>query len=221
MRRRLAIGVVATALLYAPSASAWRPHIHEAVRYAKERQGFVSIAAIDTEGRFYGYRPHHRAPTASVLKPMLLAGYLRKSDVRHRRLRRWEKRLLSAMIRRSDNDAAGRVLALDGAGAVKRLARRAGMRSFHLIWNPWGLSRTTPRDQARFFYRYDSLLPRRHRRFAGWGGGTGWADHQVAWLEHRGQRVSVAIFTQHNPSHRYGNETLRGVAGRLLRGLPR
>ena len=55
----------------------------------------------------------------------------------------------------------------------------------------------------------------------GWGSGTGWADHQVAWLELRGRRVSVAIFTQHNPSHSYGNATLRGVAGRLLRGLPR
>ena len=250
MTRRLAVGLLAAALLYPATAGAWRPHFHAAVGYAKERQGFVSIAAVDTRGRFYGYRPWHRAPTASVLKPMLMAAYLRKRSVRTRPLRHWEKRLLSPMIRRSDNAAATRRLALDGARAVYRLARRAGMRRFKLVWNLWGRSQTTARDQARFFYRYDSLVPRRHRSYArrllrrivssqrwgvgrvhvrpwrlffkgGWGSATGWTDHQVAWLEHRGERVSLAIFTQRNPSHAYGNETLRGVAARLLRGLPR
>jgi len=251
LSRRLAVGaLLGASLLWAPAASAWRPHIHAAVRYAKARHGFVSVAAIDTRGRFYGFRSGHRAPTASVLKPMLLAADLNKRHVRHQRLHRWEKRLLSPMIRRSDHDAATRALRPAGAAAVKRVARRAGMRSFQLVTGVWGLSQTTPRDQARFFYRYDRLLPRRHRAFArrllrhivgwqrwgigrvrvrpwrlyfkgGWGGGHGWVDHQVAWLERRGRRVSLAIFTQHNPSHSYGNATLRGVAARLLRGLPR
>ena len=52
----------------------------------------------------------------------------------------------------------------------------------------------------------------------GWGSGTGWADHQVALLRRGRRRLSVAILITSSPSHAYGNETLRGVAARLLRG---
>jgi hypothetical protein len=246
--RCLAVALSVLGVCAAPAA-AWRPDFDAAVRYAKHRQGYVSMAVIDTERRFHGFHSGHRVQAASVLKPMLLAAYLRKPSVRRRALHAWERRLLSPMIRRSDNAAAARILGLDGAGAIERLARRAGMRRFRLVWNPWGHSLTTARDQARFFYRYERLLPRRHRAYArrllrhvvrrqrwgigkvevrpwrlyfkgGWGSGTGAVDHQVAWLEHRGERIAVAIFTQGNPSHAYGKETLRGVAARLLRGLP-
>jgi beta-lactamase family protein len=234
----------------AAPASAWRPDFSDAVRYAKQREGRTSIAVIDADRRFYGYRARHRAPSASVFKAMLLAAYLRKGGVRHRALRTWETRLLSPMIRRSDNAAASRVLGLVGARAIERLARRAGMRGFRLVWDPWGLTQTTARDQARFFYRFERLLPRRHRDYArrllrrivrrqrwgiarlelrpwrlffkgGWGSGTGWVCHQVAWIERRHQRIALAILIQHSPSHRYGAETLRGISARLLRRLPR
>jgi hypothetical protein len=114
----------------------------------------------------------------------------------------------------------------------------------------WGLSRTSPRDQARLMYRFGSLVPGRHRRYArrllsrvvrsqrwgiarvrprgwrlhfkgGWGSGSGRVDHQVAFLTRGKRRVAVAIFTQFNPGHRYGKRTLRGVAARLLHGLGR
>jgi hypothetical protein len=97
-------------------------------------------------------------------------------------------------------------------------------------------------------YRLESFIPRRHRHYAryllshivrgqrwgigrvappgwalffkgGWGSGSGRVDHQVALLQRRRQRVAVAIFTQFDPDHRYGKQTLRGVAARLLRGL--
>jgi beta-lactamase class A len=57
----------------------------------------------------------------------------------------------------------------------------------------------------------------------GWGSGTGHIDSQVALLVHKktGTRVSVAVLTYLDPSHAYGKETLRGVATRLLRDLPR
>ena len=48
---------------------------------------------------------------------------------------------------------------------------------------------------------------------------TGWVDHQVALLRRGRRRLSVAILITSSPSHAYGNETLRGVAARLLRGL--
>jgi hypothetical protein len=118
-------------------------------------------------------------------------------------------------------------------------------------YNPvWGLSRSSPRDQSRFMFRLDRFLPARHRGYArrqlarivpsqrwgigrlrlpgwrlyfkgGWGSGTGAVDHQVAFLESGRMRIALAIFTVGNPSHGYGKRTLRGVAARLLRGLPR
>jgi hypothetical protein len=111
-----------------------------------------------------------------------------------------------------------------------------------------GLSSIDVADQTRFFFHIDRLMPRRHRRYAlrllgsivpsqrwgiarvrprgwalyfkgGWGSGTGWADHQVALLRRGRRRLSIAILVTSSPSHTYGNETLRGVAARLLRGL--
>ena len=54
----------------------------------------------------------------------------------------------------------------------------------------------------------------------GWGSGTGSVDHQVALLTRPDARVSVAILTVADGTHAYGKETLRGIAKRLLRGLP-
>jgi len=48
---------------------------------------------------------------------------------------------------------------------------------------------------------------------------VGYASHQVALLTRGDERVSVAILTLHDEKHVYGQETLRGIALRLLRGL--
>lgn len=232
-----------------PSLAEWKPDVAAAKRYAKHRAGRVSFSIIDAEGRISGYRARSTAPAASVFKVMLLAAYLNRRAVRNRALRGGDRRLLVPMIRRSANVPATRVRDIVGVGAIRRLARRAGMRRFS--YRPvWGLSRTSPRDQARFMRRLEELLPARHRAFArhqlarvvgpqrwgigrlrlpgwklyfkgGWGSGSGAVDHQVALLESGGDRIALAIFTQGNPSHGYGKQTLRGVAGRLLRDLPR
>jgi Beta-lactamase enzyme family len=186
-------------------------------------------------------------PSASVVKAMLLVAYLRRPDVRGRRLRGDERALLGPMIRRSDNAAASQVCNIVGTSGLARLARRVGMRHFHAT-RPWGLSTIDAAGQTRFFLRIDRFVPRRHRRYAmgllgsivpsqrwgiarvrprgwalyfkgGWGSGTGWADHQVALLRRGRRRIAVAILITSSPSHEYGNETLRGVAARLLRGL--
>jgi len=182
---------------------------------------------------------------ASTFKVMLLASLLRKRG--DHRLSRRDRHLLAPMIRRSDNVAATEVRDMVGSRRIRRLARVAGMRDF--LYNPiWGLSRSSPRDQARFMYHLQRYIPGRHRAFAryllshvirpqrwgigrvvppgwklflkgGWGSGTGLVDHQVALLKHGRRRVSLAIFTQFNPDHAYGKRTLRGVAKRLLGGL--
>jgi hypothetical protein len=149
------------------------------------------------------------------------------------------------MIRRSDNVAAQAILGRLGSGPLERLARVAGMHRFRLVLPVWGLSQTTARDQARFFYRIDSYVPSRHRAYAlrllarivpsqrwgigrvslpgwrlyfkgGWGSGTGLVDHQSALLASPRGRVALSITTRFNPDHAYGKRTLREVARRLV-----
>jgi beta-lactamase class A len=229
--------------------SSWRPDISAARRYANHRRGRIAFDVIDAAGRERGVHPTRSFPMASVFKVMLLATYLRRPSVAHRRLHRPERRLLVPMIRRSDSTAATRVRDIVGPSAIRRLARAAGMRRYR--YNPvWGLSRTTPRDQARFMDHLDRFVPARHRAFArhqlahivhsqrwgigrlrlpgwrlyfkgGWGSGSGAVDHQVAFIESGSARIALAIFTQSDGSHHYGKRTLRGIAARLLRDLPR
>ncbi|MBO9533722.1 MAG: hypothetical protein J7513_12190 [Solirubrobacteraceae bacterium] len=62
----------------------------------------------------------------------------------------------------------------------------------------------------------------------GWGSGTGLADHQTGLLVRAAdpvagrpqQRVVLSITTTGHPSHERAKATLRGVAARLLAGLP-
>lgn len=63
----------------------------------------------------------------------------------------------------------------------------------------------------------DDRLPEWHLYFkGGWGSGTGWVDHQVAYLQAHGRAVAVAVLTHNDPSHAYGIQTLRGIGRRLL-----
>jgi hypothetical protein len=224
----------------------WRAHVLEARQYAEDRAGQISFG-VRTERGLRGVDVGRRVPSASVVKAMLLVAYLRQPDVRGRRLRPAERALLGPMIRRSDNAAASQVCNIVGTSGLARLARRTHMQHFHAT-RPWGLSTINVADQTRFFLHIDDRVPLRHRRYAmrllgsivpaqrwgiararppgwalyfkgGWGSGTGWADHQVALLCRGRHRLSVAILITSSPSHAYANETLRGVAARLLRGL--
>ncbi len=223
----------------------WRPNIAAARRYAHHRQGEIAFAVIDQRGRFYGYHAASTAPAASVFKVMLLASFLRMRDGRG--LSQSDRALLAPMIRVSDSVAATTVRNIVGRQRIERLARVAGMRDFSYRW-VWGESRTSPRDQVRFMDHLMSYIPQDHRAYAryllshvirsqrwgigrvvppgwtlylkgGWGSGTGRVDHQVALLRHGDHRIALALFTQFDPDHAYGKETLRGLAARLLGGL--
>jgi hypothetical protein len=223
----------------------WRPHIAAARAYAKDRGGEVAFAVIDQRGRFGGYRVASTAPAASLFKVMLMAAFLRLRVDRN--LSHHDCSLLAPMIRRSDSVAATLVRNIVGRRRIERLARIAGMRDFRYRY-VWGLSRTSPRDQVRFMAHLMSYIPRAHRPYAryllshvvhsqrwgvgrvlprgwklflkgGWGSGSGRVDHQVALLKRGRHRLVLALFTQFDPSHRYGKETLRGLAARLLDGL--
>ena len=233
----------------ADAAVDWRPRMAAAIAYAEGRSGSVSFAVKDAHGRFSSYRGATTVPTASVLKVMFMAAYLRLGSVRDRALREGDRDLLRPMIIRSDDIAASRIADIVGPRRMYRLARRANMRDFSYT-RPWGSSRTSPRDQARLMFRLRRYLPDRHEAYAlgllnrivesqrwgignvstsgwrkhfkgGWGSGSGAVDHQVVRLEGPGHnRIGVAVMTTSSPSHRYANRTLRGVFARLLDGLP-
>ena len=230
-------------------APAWSPGLRPANAYADGRPGTVTFA-VRTDRRLWGRDLDRPVQSASVVKALLLVAYLRQPSVRSRALRPDERRLLSPMVRWSNNRRAGEVATRLGAARVDRAAHRGGMRRFHLVMPCWGCSLITAREQSRFFLHLDTLVPPRHRAFAmellrtvvhtqrwgiaevapagwtlyfkgGWGSGTGLVDHQVALLQRGRERVSVAILTTVNGTHRNGKATLRGVARRLLRGRPR
>jgi hypothetical protein len=178
---------------------------------------------------------------------MLLIAYLDRGDVRRRRLRAADRRLLGPMIRASDNHAATAVYERVGSGGLVGVARRAGMRRF-VPYPVWGGCQVTARDQARLFRRLPALIPPRHRQYAlgllrrivpyqrwgipqgappGWrlyfkGGwfkdDDGWRVHQAALLVRGNRRLSLAVLTRGSPSLEYAAATIAGVTSRLLHG---
>jgi Beta-lactamase enzyme family len=246
VRRPGALLAVSLLLTAAPAAaSSWDERRDAAARYVERRAGVESFALVDERGRLHGYRARARAPSASLLKAMALVAYLNHGEVRRRELRDADRRLLGPMIRRSDNATASAVLRTVGPRRLYHLAERAGMKDFSFAWPIWGHSTTSARDQARFFFRIDRLVVRRHRRYAlrllasivpsqrwgiprakppgwsihfkgGWGSGTGLVTHQSALLRSGSRRIALSVLTRWNPSHGYGTRTIRGVAARLL-----
>jgi len=232
------------AVLLAP---AWSPGLKAANHYADGRPGQVTFA-VRTENDVWGRGLDRQVMSASVVKALLLVAYLRQPDVRGRDLTSEERHILSPMIRRSSNRAASTVVVRLGAARIDRTAHHVGMRRFHLDTAIWGRSLITAREQSRFFLHIDRRLPARHRAWAmnllrtvvpkqrwgigqvipagwtayfkgGWGSGIGLVDHQVALLTRGQERVSVAVLTITNGTHKVGKATLRGVFTRLLRGL--
>jgi hypothetical protein len=228
----------------------WDERVREAAQYARGRTGIVSFAIVDEYGRSHSFRRGTQYSSASLVKAMLLVAYLRKGDVRNRRLHASERAQLDPMIRASNNDAASAIHARVGSSGLNRLAKRAGMRRF--IPNPvWGGCQVTARDQAQFFERIRSLLPDRHRSYAlgllsnvvdgqrwgipkgdpkGWRphfkggwfpGDGGWRVHQAALLRHGNRELALAVLTQGGASLGYGAATIAGVTRRLLHGYER
>ena len=262
MRRFLAALVAATLLAPAAGAGApegarvvthaeaksWRPSARPAKSYARSRASHVSFSTFDMRGRQRHFGGYGRAYMASTYKVMLLVAYLRRAG--NRDLSGGDRALLEPMIRRSDDETASRIDSMLGREPLEELAGDAGMKSF--VWRdqPWGLSKTTPRDQAFFMRTLRHYVPNRHWDYArrllatitpsqrwgigrvnvrgwhlhfkgGWGSGSGAVNHQVALLSKDGRRIGLAVMTENSPSHRYANETLERVFEILLRDLPR
>jgi hypothetical protein len=235
---------LAAAALALAGPAGWKPDVRAAEHYAAARRGSISFA-VRSGSHVWGRRLDRVAPSASTLKLVLLVTELRRLGDRPVPLA--DRRLLEPMIRASANGPASALVVRLGRARIERVAHMGGMRSFRLA-SPWGLSTVTARDLTRFALHVEALVPRRHRAYAmrlwrtivpaqrwgvfrsaprgwtvhakgGWGSGTGAVDHQVALLTRGDERVAAAVLTTSDGTHAYGKATLRGVFGRLLRGL--
>jgi len=257
LRHRPALALLLLAALAAASPAAaaakagglasvnWQQRVKAAERVAHSRNGKVSFS-VRGGGVKRSRDGEDRYRSASVVKAMLLAAYLREN--RHRDLDHGERELLKIMIRRSNNDAATTVRDIVGNGALEKLADEAGFHCFATSSSSWGSTEICSRDMALYMKNIEGLLPKRHRDFAmrllktivtkqRWGvaevvgrGWTpyfkdGWYDdapgdwrvHQVALLKGPAHaELGLAILTAHQPSKAYGIETIRRVANALV-----
>jgi hypothetical protein len=221
-----------------PSAA----RVAAAAAWIRTRRGVVGFAVVDSSGHLSGYHVNTRFVTASVVKAMLLVGYLRT----HPTLSSWARSTLMTMIHVSDNSCATAIYDIVGDSGLRKVAKAAGMQNFSVAYS-WGRAQLTPADQARFFYEMDRLIPAKYVTFArsllshitstqswgipatarpagwtvffkgGWRGTTrGQLVHQIARLEGHGVTFSMAVMTDGDPSMAYGEATISGVTKRLL-----
>jgi len=234
---------VTVTLLRAPYPSAQR--IAAAARYLAARGTSGAFAVVDSRGRLHGANLHTRFHSASVVKAMMLVAYLRMLEAHHAPLDAGSRALLYPMIHESNNADASAVLGIEGQPALDRVARDAGMQDFEAAHGWWAYTEVSAADLARFFYRMDSMIPRRFDGYAryllatiepsqSWGAPpvarpefqvyfkTGWLPesegliNEAARLERPGISFALAVLTRGNPSQAYGEETIAGVTARLL-----
>jgi hypothetical protein len=134
--------------------------VSRAAAYLSTRIGRTAFAVVDSEGRMSGVHIHWTFPTASVVKAMLLVGYLRRLDaMSERRVDAGSNAFLYPMIHISDNDAATHTYSIVGDSGLYSVAKAAGMTDFSVSAG-WLSARLSPADQAHFFFEMDSLIPR-------------------------------------------------------------
>jgi hypothetical protein len=243
-----AIALTAAASAEAPGGHyPWAKRVAAAKRWADDRAGRISFAVVDEAGRLRGSHPDRVHNSASVVKVMFMVALLREPGVRHDELTAGEEALLKPMIRRSDNQAATAVYNRVGQGSLYDLADDAGLDRF-TTQPTWGLTTITAGSQARFMSTLQSYIPKRHRAYAmhllerivpsqrwgippvaphgwnlhfkgGWSGAPSWRVNQVMQLRQAPRRFAVAILAREQPSMGYGEESIEGVAKRLLRGF--
>src|SRR3954452_18150194 len=136
----------AAALAAAPLPFPRYGSIVAAEHYAAHRPGRVSFAVMRTDGRIRGLAASRQEPSASVVKALLLAAYLRH----HRHPSASARATLAPMIRESDNGAAERIYGSVGAAGLAEVGRLVGMRRL-LVGVPLFDTGITPADQVRFF----------------------------------------------------------------------
>ena len=247
---RRAAALLAFGALAAPAAGEARERppfpryqsIVEAQRYAAHRAGAVSFAVKRTDGRIHGLHRSRRAPSASLVKAMLLAAYLRSG----RPLTPFIRRTLDPMIRVSDNGAAHVIHRIVGRAGLRAVGRAVGMR--RLDADNWLFDTgITAGDQVRFFFDLQRAIGRKRlaygksllRRVVPWqswgipaaarprgwrvwfkGGWRNGLTHQSAQLIRGRTKIAISVLSTGSPSMLYAQQTIGGITRRLLRRYP-
>jgi len=220
--------------------------VQAARAYAATRQGRISFAVADDRGGIAGQDFDERFASASLSKAMILVAYLSRAARTHQKLTPAEIAWLTEMIRVSDNFSTSALVKRLGPEPIRQMAKRAGMRSFSIGNDWAGarvtaadqvrfflaidrLLRASQRSFARYLLEHVASfhswgIPEAARPL-GWrvyfkGGwrpdAHGQLVHQAALLERGSRRIAIAVLTSAAPSERYGQETIRGIARRLL-----
>lgn len=225
----------------------WSSRINRAKRFARHRNAKVGFAVIDEHGVIRGGKDIHGVyRSASVVKTVMMVCYLNHKSVRNRKLNKFDRNLLSPMIRRSANEPANWIYSHMGPGCLKNVARKLKMEKF-ATESTWGRTHITPLSAAVLFKNFDSVIVPRHRTYArnllarvvpaqrwglapvkpgnwiirfkgGWaaGGNGGRIVNQAARFERGDRRFMIAVLTDQNRTHSYGTSTISGVGARLL-----
>jgi len=218
-----------------------------AKRYASSRAGIISFTVVDSRGKRYSLDGDRQFVTASVIKAMLLACFLNMKTVEHESLTSTDRSDLYAMITESDNDAADEIYYQVGDGRLYNLANRLGMRHFSIYGYWANAQLTTNDQALLMGHLSKAIYPRHYAfarsllssvvsweswgipqvaRPRGWkvffkggwrGTDRGQLIHEVARLERRGQTIVICVMTDGDPGSAYGEETVRGIAQKLLR----
>jgi hypothetical protein len=134
--------------------------VRRAASYLAGRSGRTAFAVVDTAGRISGRHIHWTFPTASVVKAMLLVAYLRRLNaIGQPRVDSNSNSFLYPMIHVSDNNAATQTWSIVGDAGLRSVAAAARMTDFS-VSGFWLTALLSPADQARFFFKMDSLIPR-------------------------------------------------------------
>ncbi|MGI8328627.1 serine hydrolase [Actinomadura scrupuli] len=122
--------------------------------YLATRPGRASVLVEDLRtGATFGYDPHSRYITASVMKVNILTGLLLQRQDARQGLSEAERVLAAKMIRYSDNKAANALYrAAGGALGIGLVDQRLGLP--HTVPHPesWGATSTCPADQVRLLH---------------------------------------------------------------------
>jgi hypothetical protein len=222
--------------------------IAAAVAYLDDRAGRTSLAVLDSQGHLSGTRLRSHFQSASVVKVIFLTAFLQLLNADHVGLSALDRSLLYPMIHESNNEDASAVLDRVGLSAIARVAREAGMQDYAPGVGWWAYTQTSAADQARFFIAIEKLIPHQFWPYArglmaGIEAEQSWGFPEVArprWqvffktgalpseglfnetarLERPGVTFTASVFSTGDPSQAYGEETMRGVAARLLAHEP-
>lgn len=144
--------------------------------YAATRRGRVSFAVVDRDGRVRGWNERGTFISASVVKVMLLVGFLRRRAEARRPITAADRLQIGQMIGESDNEAATAVWKQVDDKGLRSLAAFQGMKDFELsgLRVPscrctalaWARAQVSARDQAKLLYDLDRMLPARYRTYA-------------------------------------------------------